>query len=98
MAELSNRVLALLDKSRGEVSSLEMARQLNEDHQRVVGAIKSLQGLREDLLQVKQVTSTQWLLKDEGVEITKSGSHEYRVLQMVKAGHQKENVEVRGKF
>ncbi|GAU90423.1 hypothetical protein RvY_02840 [Ramazzottius varieornatus] len=94
MAELTIRVLELLAQKDGEISSEEMAQQLNEDHQRVIGAIKSLQGVGEDLLQVKQVTSTRWMLTEEGTEITRCGSHEYRVLQMVKAGYQhKEQIE-----
>ena len=102
MADLSHRVLEALAKTTAPVSSLTLASDLNEDHQRIVGAIKSLQGLgevdengvRKTLIEVGQELKTDWVLKEEGHEIAKHGSHEFRVLRLVTAGKGKEEIEV----
>ncbi|OQV24531.1 Phenylalanine--tRNA ligase alpha subunit B [Hypsibius exemplaris] len=101
MSDLSHRLLETLAGLNVPVSSIDLANQLKEDHQRVVGAIKSLQGLgevdvngvRRVLIEVQQQQKTDWVLRDEGQEIARHGSHEFRVLRMVVDGKSKEEIE-----
>jgi PheRS DNA binding domain 1 len=103
MSDLAHQVLEAIANGNGPVSSIDLASKLKEDHQRVIGAIKSLQGLgelasngvRQVLIEVAQQSKTDWILKEEGQEITKHGSHEFRVLRMVVEGKSKEEIEVR---
>ena len=44
MADIAAEILQLV-ANRGTVESLQVAKQLNVDHQKVVGAVKSLQSL-----------------------------------------------------
>ena len=46
MADLSETLLKLIAE-RGQITSLAVARELGIDHQKVVGAVKSLQSLGE---------------------------------------------------
>ena len=46
MAELAEQLLVILAE-RGEINTLEISKELNADHQKLVGAVKSLQSLGE---------------------------------------------------
>ncbi|XP_041357913.1 phenylalanine--tRNA ligase alpha subunit A-like [Gigantopelta aegis] len=70
-----------LDKING-IDSLDLAKTLNVDHQKVVGAIKSIQSIGE-ILKVEQRQHKKWELTDEGKTVAASGSHEALVFQAV---------------
>ncbi|CAC5377561.1 FARSA [Mytilus coruscus] len=74
MAEV---VLQHVDK-KGHINSLELATELKEDHQKIVGAIKSLQSFGE-LIKAEQIVNKRWELTDEGRDVATNGSHEARV-------------------
>ncbi|XP_046331517.2 phenylalanine--tRNA ligase alpha subunit-like [Haliotis rufescens] len=80
MADLKLVLQAVADT--GGVDSLELASKLNTDHQKVVGAVKSLQS-HEDLIKVEQRQSKRWDITEEGKEVVANGSHEARVYQVV---------------
>ncbi|CAG7826407.1 unnamed protein product, partial [Allacma fusca] len=69
------------------VSSLQLATELEEDHQKIVGAIKSLQSLG-DIVEAEQATSSRWELTAEGSSIVKNGSHEALVFKAVPPGEE----------
>lgn len=75
-------VLNTLANKTGPINSLDIAAALNEDHQRVVGAIKSLESLG-NLIETEQVATKRFELTKEGEEIAANGSHEALVFAAV---------------
>ena len=82
--DLAEKLLVLLDKSTKDLDSLSLSAELKEDHQRLVGAIKSLEALGE-VIQTKQTTIKQWELTGEGKTIADNGSHEALVFAAIPA-------------
>ena len=82
MENIAEAILKLLDTSSTPLSSLDIAKTLNEDHQRIVGAIKSLECL-DSVIQTEAVSTKVWELTKEGEEIADRGSHEALVFQAV---------------
>lgn len=81
---LPERVLCLLDSlSLAEsVDSQALAEKFGQDHQKIVGAIKSLEALGQ-VIETEAKTSKAWELTEEGRQIVKDGSHEARVFGAV---------------
>ncbi|XP_026759681.2 phenylalanine--tRNA ligase alpha subunit [Galleria mellonella] len=71
--ELNEKILHYLDKS-DKVDTLKLASEFNEDHQKIVGAVKSLEAL--DMVTSEAVKSTRWELTEEGQLVASNGSHE----------------------
>ena len=80
--ELPERVLSHLSGESGPVNSLHLSRLWSLDHQRVVGAVKSLQSL-EGFIRAESVTEKRWELTKEGREVADKGSHEAVVFNAV---------------
>ncbi|KAF0314224.1 Phenylalanine--tRNA ligase alpha subunit [Amphibalanus amphitrite] len=74
-------ILSYIDKN-GPFNSEDYANSIQEDHQKVVGIIKSLQGLGQ-VVNVEQVTRKHWELTDEGRDVARTGSHEAKVFNAV---------------
>ncbi|TPP45100.1 Phenylalanyl-tRNA synthetase alpha subunit [Fasciola gigantica] len=74
-------LLSELEKC-GELNSLQLAKELNVDHQLVVGGLKSLQSLG-DVISCDQISETFYELTDEGREVLTEGSHEFRVYSLI---------------
>jgi len=83
MSELPEKVLNYLDKA-GDTTSSTLAIQLGEDHQKVVGAIKSLECL-EDVITASIETVKRWELSGEGRLVVEKGSHEAVVWSLIPA-------------
>ncbi|XP_060072242.1 phenylalanine--tRNA ligase alpha subunit-like [Ylistrum balloti] len=81
MAELSELVLKAVDRTEG-VDTKDIASQLNVDHQKVVGTVKSLQSL-EGVITAEQCVEKCWQLTEEGKKIAEGGSHEALVYYAV---------------
>lgn len=64
MAQLTDRVLQYLDKNDG-VDTLKLAEKFEEDHQKVIGAVKSLQSLG-DIIEAEQLSRMRTDLTAEG--------------------------------
>lgn len=64
------------------VDTLALSQLLNEDHQKVIGAVKSIQSLGE-LIIAEPITTKLWELTEEGKEVCKHGSHEARIFNSV---------------
>ncbi|XP_064479392.1 phenylalanine--tRNA ligase alpha subunit-like [Ornithodoros turicata] len=74
MEDIVERVLHHVDKN-GPVDSLELARLFSVDHQKIVGAVKSIQSFGEVILADLR-SSKAWELTGEGAEAAEKGSHE----------------------
>jgi phenylalanyl-tRNA synthetase alpha chain len=80
---LSQKILDYLNQY-GSVDSLDLAEHLQEDHQKIVGAVKSLQAAG-DLVTVEQQVRKSWELTDEGKAVVDKGSHEAIVYNAIPA-------------
>jgi len=68
--------------SQGQTDSLEIANHLNVDHQKVIGAIKSLESLG-NVISSESYVIKRWQLTEEGQQVSQNGSHEAIVYQNV---------------
>jgi len=66
-----------------EISSVAIATELDVDHQKIVGAVKSLQSM--NLIEANQVECKRLVLSAEGKQIVANGSHEYLLWSAVPA-------------
>lgn len=82
--ELPEKILAYLDTN-PPVDTLDLAKLFNEDHQKIVGGMKSIQGLG-DYLTVEPLTHKQWELTEEGKLVKENGSHEVLVYKAIPDG------------
>ncbi|EDV92348.1 phenylalanine--tRNA ligase alpha subunit [Drosophila grimshawi] len=81
--DLTERILLHLE-SVDKVDTLDLATQFNVDHQKVVGALKSIQA-HGDLVNAETVTHKTLGLTDEGQSVVEKGSHEATVYGLVPA-------------
>ena len=82
--ELTEKILHYLSENNQPVESESLAKHFNEDHQKIVGAIKSLESLG-NLIQTEMKTVKQWQLSAEGERVVERGSHEATVYSAVPA-------------
>ncbi|KAG8222385.1 hypothetical protein J437_LFUL003005 [Ladona fulva] len=73
-SDLPHKILLYLNEN-GSTDTIQLSLCMKEDHQKVVGAVKSLQSLG-DVISVEQSTKREWKLTEEGRSITERGSHE----------------------
>lgn len=82
-----SQVLHILDQTQGPVSSLELARKLEVDHQKVTGAIRSIvaqaAATTNTFLNVESKEFKKFDLTSEGDMIRDQGSHEARIFNVV---------------
>ncbi|XP_070171258.1 phenylalanine--tRNA ligase alpha subunit isoform X1 [Polyergus mexicanus] len=72
--QLTDQILEYLD-SHNETNSLNLADEFQEDHQKIIGAIKSLETM-DNLIMVKPISKKKWEITAEGKYIIEHGSHE----------------------
>lgn len=65
------------------ITSSQLAAGWSCDHQKVVGAVKSLLGLTQQMIQAELVTVKRWELTSEGKTVSQAGSHEAVVWGLV---------------
>nr|XP_042906092.1 phenylalanine--tRNA ligase alpha subunit [Parasteatoda tepidariorum] len=83
MAELSEKILSYLnDIGDSAVDSLQIAEKFNIDHQKIVGAVKSLQSAG-NLINAEQRDSKFWKLTGEGEKVALNGSYEALVFYAI---------------
>lgn len=82
--DLTQRILFYLNEN-GNTDTLKLAAELKEEHQKIVGAVKSLQSLG-DVIHVDQVTKKEWVLTEEGQIVSDRGSHEALVFYAIPSG------------
>lgn len=81
--DLTERILQHLETV-DKVDTLELATQFSVDHQKVVGALKSIQA-HGDLVIAETATQKNLELTDEGHSVVEKGSHEAIVYSLVPA-------------
>lgn len=69
-------------ESHEKVDTLDVAAVFNEDHQKIVGALKSIEA-NGNLVISEQTSRKSWALTDEGRFVLDNGSHEAAVYQAV---------------
>ncbi|XP_076293908.1 phenylalanine--tRNA ligase alpha subunit isoform X2 [Lasioglossum baleicum] len=79
--QLSDQILDYLAEH-GEVNSLALADVFKENHQKIIGAIKSLEAVG-DLIITQQIQEKKWELTSEGQHVVNYGSHEAAVYNAV---------------
>lgn len=72
--ELTEQILKYVDEN-GKVDSLDLVPVFGVDHQKIVGALKSIEANGE-LLNTEQTSHKSWELTGEGKEVLANGSHE----------------------
>lgn len=75
--ELTERILQHIEKV-DSVNTLELVSILNEEHQKIIGALKSIEATG-DLVRSETTSSKAWELTGEGHEVVQKGSHEAAV-------------------
>lgn len=85
--DLPEQILAQLATATARLDSLSLAAALNADHQKVVGAIKSLESAQDDLVDAEIEAVHRWELTAEGKAVAERGSHEAVVFAAVPGGH-----------
>lgn len=85
MSELAEEILQHLSTSSSPVESPHLATHFNCDHQKIVGAIKSLESLG-DLISSSLKSVKKWQLTEEGQQVAQNGSHEAVVFNLVPSG------------
>lgn len=75
--ELCQQLVQKLSLTEKPLNSIAYARDASVDHQKVVGAVKSLQSM--NLIEADQQESKRLELTAEGQQIAANGSHEYLV-------------------
>jgi len=81
--DLTEQLLKFIEEH-GKVDTLDLVAVFNVDHQKIVGALKSIQATG-DLVTADQTSRKTWELSDEGKSVLESGSHEACVYNAVPA-------------
>lgn len=81
--ELTEQILRRLEQGEN-VDTLDLVQEFNEDHQKIVGALKSIEAHGE-LVKSEQTSRKSWDLTDEGKYVVEHGSHEAAVWNAVPA-------------
>ncbi|KAK4881073.1 hypothetical protein RN001_004392 [Aquatica leii] len=81
MGDLTERILHILSET-DEIGTLQLAKLLNEDHQKIIGALNSIQA-NGNLVIAKPQSHKHFELSQEGVVVAEKGSHEALVYNAV---------------
>lgn len=79
--ELTEQILKYVDDN-GQVDTLDLVPIFGVDHQKIVGALKSIESNGE-LLKTEQTSHKSWGLTDEGKDVLTKGSHEAVVFNAI---------------
>lgn len=81
--ELTEQILKYVEQHE-KADTLDLAAEFTEDHQKVVGALKSIQA-HGDLLNSETTSRKAWQVTDEGQFVIENGSHEASVYNAIPA-------------
>lgn len=79
--ELTERILKHIESTEN-VDTFDLVGVFNEDHQKIVGALKSIEA-HGNLLNSETTTHKSWELTEEGKYVVENGSHEAAVFKAV---------------
>lgn len=74
MIELTDQILNYIDQH-GKADTYELVSEFNQDHQKIVGAVKSIEAHGE-ILNSETTSRKIWEVTDEGQYVIEHGSHE----------------------
>ncbi|KAJ8870661.1 hypothetical protein PR048_029684 [Dryococelus australis] len=80
-SDVCEQLLHYLDKT-PSVNTIDLAGHIKEDHQTVIGAVKSLQSLG-DVITVEPQSSKLWELTSEGRLVADKGSYEFHIFSAI---------------
>lgn len=83
MIDLTDQILNYINQH-GKAETTDLALELNVDHQKIVGAVKSIEAHGE-ILNSETITKKVWEVTDEGQYVIENGSHEACVYYAVPA-------------
>lgn len=83
MLELTEKILKYIEQHE-KADTLDLATEFSEDHQKIVGALKSIQAHGE-LLNSETTSRKVWQVTDEGQYVIEHGSHEASVYNAIPA-------------
>lgn len=81
--ELTEQILHYIDEH-GSVDTLDLVVHFGLDHQKIVGALKSIEA-HGDLVHSEPATRKTWTLTSEGKSVCENGSHEAAVFHAIPA-------------
>lgn len=81
--ELTEQILKYIEQQE-KADTLDLAAEFSEDHQKVVGALKSIQAHGE-LLIAETTSRKAWQVTDEGQYVIENGSHEASIYNAIPA-------------
>ncbi|XP_020708753.2 phenylalanine--tRNA ligase alpha subunit [Athalia rosae] len=81
-SELAKKILDHIANKGDGINTLLLAETFGEDHQKIIGAVKSLQTL-DNVISVEQLNQKSWELTSEGQQVVENGSHEAAVYRAV---------------
>lgn len=81
--ELTERILRHIEQI-DSVNTLDLVSILNEEHQKIVGALKSIEATG-DLVRSEPTSCKAWELTGDGQEVVQKGSHEATVFYAIPA-------------
>lgn len=81
MSDLIENLLNYVNEHDG-VNTLDLVSAFGVDHQKIVGALKSIEATG-NVLSTKSVTTTVWELTEEGKMIAENGSHEANLYKSI---------------
>lgn len=79
--ELTEQILQYVDRN-GSVDTLDLVGHFGLDHQKIVGAVKSIEA-HGDLLHSEPASRKSWALTAEGQAVVEHGSHEAAVFMSI---------------
>lgn len=79
--ELTEQILKYVDEN-DKVDTIDLVPVFGVDHQKIVGALKSIEANGE-LLNAEQTSHKSWELSGEGKEVLANGSHEAVVFNSI---------------
>lgn len=82
--QLQEQVLAYLE-TKEKVDTLDLASHFKVDHQKIVGAVKSIEA-HGNLISSEITSRKSWELTKEGAEVAANGSHEAVVFHAIPKG------------
>lgn len=65
------------------LNTLELANELNVDHQKVIGCMMSIQQTFANVLETKSKQTKNWQLSKEGLSVQENGSYEFIIFNKI---------------
>lgn len=81
LPELTEQILNYIEKN-GTIDTLDLVKHFDVDHQKIIGALKSIEATG-DLVHSEPASRKTWELTAEGLLVSEKGSHEAAVFHAI---------------